>query len=221
VTTSSGELTAADVDSYTSGRLAASDPETTRMLAATLSAVRRDVGWHVSPVYTADVLTMNGPPRAGYDWGYGYGGGYGGWGFGWGGMSSHKLRVPTQKIVDLDSIIENGVTLDLTKIVISAQDNWNRNCEILIRHFGHWTHRAAGIVITMDHGYTPDEAADWRQAILALVDQMSEIAIMGHPGSELLTKTVDDAVYKWNPTPLLPSVSTILDKYRLIRSLGA
>lgn len=215
-----GELTAADVDSYTSGRLAASDPETARMLSATLSATRREVGWHVSPVYTGDVLTMNGPHHGGYNWGYGYGG-YGGWGFGYGGMTSHRLTLPTQKVVTLDSIVENGVTLDLSKIVISAQDNWNRNCEILIRHCGHWTHRPSGIVITMDHGYTPDEAADWRQAILTLVDQMSEMAIMGHPGSGLLSKTTDDAVYKWNPTPLLPSVSTILDKYRLIRSLGA
>jgi hypothetical protein len=207
VTSPAGELTPEDVDSYTSGRLAASDPETARMLSATLSAARREMGWHVSPVIT-DTLTLNGPHSG--VWGYGA---YGG--------SARRLVLPTQKIVSLTSIVENGVTLDLSKIVISAQDAWNRNCEILIRHCGCWTLCPSGIVITMDHGYTPDEAADWRQAILALVDQMSEMAILGHSGSSLQSKTVDDATYKWNPVSLLPSVSTILDKYRLIRCLGS
>lgn len=220
MTSPAGELTPEDVDSYTSGRLAAGDPETARMLSATLSATRREVGWHVSPVLTADVMTVNGPLRAGSDWGgYDYGSGWGWWG---GGGMSHKLRLPTQKIVTLESIVENSITLDLSKIIISAQDTWNRNCEVLIRHCGHWTHRPAAIVITMDHGYTPDEASDWRQAILSLVDQMAEISILGQPGaSSLVSKSVNDTAYRWSPTPLLPSVSTILDKYRLIRSLGA
>jgi hypothetical protein len=185
------ELSVDDVAAYTNGRLSAGDPQTQDMLDAALTAARVDVGWHVSPVVFGDVVTLDGP----------------------GGC---KLRLPfTQKIVNLTQVIDAGVTLDLTAgtgdVIQSAQVPW-----LLIRRNGNWSSNYADIQVTLDHGFTEAEAADWRRAILTLVDQMSTMATVGRPDSDLVQKQVDDVVYKWNATPLLPSIETILDHYRLL-----
>jgi hypothetical protein len=77
----------------------------------------------------------------------------------------------------------------------------------------------------MDHGYTEAEAADWRQAILSMVDQMSSLPVSagaGRSDADLIRKTVADIEYQWNPgqvmamaEKVLISVSHILDSYRL------
>jgi hypothetical protein len=185
------ELSVDDVAAYTGGRLAANDPNTQQMLDAALAAARWEVGWHVSPVRVGDVVKLDGP----------------------GGC---KLRLPfTQKIVNLTEVIDGGSTLDLTPgtgdVIQSAQVPW-----LLIRQRGSWSCRYNDIQVTLDHGFTEAEAADWRQAILGLVDQMSTMATVGRPDSELTSKQVDDVVYKWNPTPLLPGIEPILAQYRLL-----
>jgi hypothetical protein len=198
------ELSPADVAQYTSGRLSPDDPNTAQMLAAALAAARRSVGWFVSPVALGDVITLDNPHATGsYWWSGGYGGG-------------RKLRLPTQKIVNLTSVVDNGNTLDLTPmtgdVFTSAQVPW-----LLTRRHGCWSSLpGAQTVITLDHGFTEDEAVDWRQAILGLVDQMSTVAMIGRPDSELASKQVDDVTYKWNPTPMLPAIEPILARYRLL-----
>jgi hypothetical protein len=62
------ELTTADVEQYTQGRLPAGtlpgspNPETLRLLNAALGAVRRYCGWRVTPV-GVDTVTIDGPWR--------------------------------------------------------------------------------------------------------------------------------------------------------------
>lgn len=85
------DLTPADVEAYTNGRLLASDPETLRGLNAALARVRRHCGWHVSPV-RGDTVIFDGPGSA-------------------------FIQLPTLKIVSIDSVTENGETTDVTDVV--------------------------------------------------------------------------------------------------------
>lgn len=48
------------VEAFTQGRLDAGDPETERQLDAALAAARRYCGWHVTPVLTDQVITLDG-----------------------------------------------------------------------------------------------------------------------------------------------------------------
>lgn len=178
------EITPADVETYTGGRLAASDPETQRMLDAALFAARREVGWHVSPVIT-ETMNFDGP------------GGY-------------KLRLPTMRIVKVDSITNDGNTVDLTTVTPSAEVGW-----LLVMTTGCWSTKWAGITITLDHGFTAAEAPDWRQAILTMVNQMVELVVTGRPDADLSSKQVDDITYKWGAAQALPGAAPILEKYQL------
>ena len=180
----SEELTAADVETYTGGRLLASDPETQRMLDAALAAARREVGWHVSPVIN-ETINMDGP------------GGY-------------LLRLPTMKIVDLTEIVNDGTTVDLSTVTVSAQVGWRISLTQ-----GCWSWKDAAITVTLDHGFTADEAPDWRQAILSMVNQMMELVVAGRPDADLSSKQVDDVVYKWGAGYALPGAQPILEKYQL------
>lgn len=190
--TLAGEITPLDVQNYTNGRLQASDPETLRMLNAALIAARRDVGWHVSPIKTNDVMVLDGP-----------------------GCYEHKLRIPTMNIVTLHSVIDRGVSLDVSlsstaQVIQSAQVPW-----LLIRRHGHWSHRYADIQITLDHGFDVDQASDWRQAILSMVDQMVTVVAAGRPDADMQSKQIDDVVYRWGASQALPGAAPILAKYRL------
>lgn len=185
-----GELSPTDVQQYTNGRLSAANPETARMLNAALVAARREVGWHVSPVKTGDTMVLDGP-----------------------GWHMHKLRLPTRKIVQLNSVVNDGVTLDISfsptaQVVQSAQVPW-----LLVRRHGHWTHHYAAIVVNLDHGFDIDEAADWRQAILSMVDQMVTIVTAGRPDVDLQSKQIDDVVYRWGAAQALPGAAPILEQY--------
>jgi hypothetical protein len=65
-------------------------------------------------------------------------------------------------------------------------------------------------------GYTGSIADDWRQAILSLVTNIAQIAIVGRSDYELQSKTIDDVIYRWNPTAALGAVEPILSHYRLL-----
>jgi hypothetical protein len=88
------ELTAADVEQYTQGRLVQGDAETIRLLAERLAAARRYCGWHVTPIREDDELTLDGP---------------GGW----------LLRLPTLRLVELVEVTENGVAIDVDDLYVS------------------------------------------------------------------------------------------------------
>jgi hypothetical protein len=89
------ELTATDLQTYTSGRLSASDAGTTDLVNAALDSARRYCGWSVSPV-TVCTITVDGP-------------------------GGRALSLPTMNLITLTSVTEHGVTLDVTKLDVSRR----------------------------------------------------------------------------------------------------
>lgn len=169
------------------------------MLAAALSVARREVGWHVSPVKT-ETMIIDGP-------------------------GSRVLWLPTLKVVTKPTIIEDDVTLDVATYAPSAGNGPGLPRRVALRKTsrGWWTDTYGGISVTMQHGFTEAEAADWRQMILSMVDQMSLVPVSGGTGvSEfgLTGKRVDDVDYRYNAYAAMAeevifSVCNILDDYRL------
>jgi hypothetical protein len=194
------ELAPADVSAYTKGRLAPDDPETQRMLNAALQAVRREVGWHVSPVLPNQAVTIDGP-------------------------GSRVLRLPTMKITELTSVTEDGIGLDPTSVAASAGATalMPEQVRLRKRNGSYWTDQYSGIDIVMSHGFSETEAIDWRQAILSMVDQMSLIPVKAATGmSDFGQRSwrVDDVQVAYNPYAALAedvlfSAGNIIDKYRL------
>jgi hypothetical protein len=197
------EISGADLQAFTKGRLQASDAEVLRMLAAALAVARRYAGWHVSPVRLADGITVDGP-------------------------DSRVLMLPTRKIVggQPTSITEDGTLLASGTYKASVGDGPGLSRPIAVRKTGggYWSAEYASIVIVMDHGYTEIEAADWRQAIMGMVDQMSLVAVtagMGVSPLGLKTKEIDDVRYQWANSysamaeDVLFSFAHILDDYQL------
>jgi hypothetical protein len=192
------ELAPSDVQQFAGGRLSASNPETQRMLDAALAAARRDVRWNVSPIIYGDVITLNG-------------------------TGTDRLRLPTKQVINLDAVTNDGVALDPVNDVTLDCETPN----LLILNSGRWSNKVNGITVTMDHGFPEDSseapqdykgliAADWRQAILALVVNISQIVAAGRPDSELASKQIDDVVYQWGATTGLASIENILSHYRLL-----
>lgn len=196
------ELAPSDVQTFTTGRLRADDEEVARMLNAALVVARRETGWHVSPVKTA-TFSMDGP-------------------------DSRILWLPTTKLVTLTSISEDGTALDVDDdVTVSVGDQGPDGPPVRVRlrkrNRSAWSAEYDSIAIVMNHGYTEEEAADWRQAILGMVDQMSLLPVSGGSGvSEfgMSGKRVDDVDYRYSPYAALAeevvfSVSHILCNYAL------
>lgn len=188
------ELTVADVETFTRGRLSATDPVVQDILDAALVRARNYTGWSVSPVIEDDVVTIDGP-------------------------GGRELFLPTRKIVSIDSIVENGTTVDVSSYVVSS------NLERMVyRKNGCWTADYVGITVTYTHGFDEDEAADWRRAILQMVDRMARSQQSGARSDEdLKRKHVDDVEYEWIDWSAaanreITSVESVLDHYCLVPS---
>lgn len=106
------EPSVADVERYTSGRLAASNAETQRLLSAGLTAARRFCGWHVTLAENYEV-TLDGP-------------------------GSTLLVLPTLKLVKLSGVVDDGLTLNVdTDLRVSARGLVSkRSGARWSRHFG-------------------------------------------------------------------------------------
>lgn len=194
------ELVGADVATFTNDRLE-DDDNTRRMLSVALRVARRAAGWHVSPVKSGHMVIIDGP-------------------------DSRILNLPTRKLNTLTSITEDGSAVDLSTLLWSAgglpEEN-QRPVSVRKKTGGWWSADYRAIQVVMTHGYTEDEAADWRQAILTMVDQMSLVPIggMGISDAALRTKKVDDVTYGWDNAYVLTaqdalfSVEHILCDYRL------
>lgn len=184
------ELTTADVETFTRGRLSAADPVVQDILDTALVRARNYVGWPVSPVIEDDVITRDGP-------------------------GDRRLFLPTKKIISVASIVENGTTVSPSSYVSSAETS------MVYRKNGCWTWEYAGIVVTYTHGYTEDEAADWRRAILLMVDRMSREQQSGaRSDDDLVVKKVDDVQYQWvdwgaSADRAITSVEAMLEQYCL------
>lgn len=161
------ELTPGDLSRYTKGRLkGGTDEDTQDLLNAALAAARRYCGWSVSPVQTGVRLTVDGP-------------------------GGRVLSLPTLNLIAVTAISENGVPWDTTKIDVSQHEG-------TVEKFPHglWTGRKGGISVTMTHGYTEIEAADWRRAVLRLADLMDRDD-KNRDSGDLVRKRIDDVEYQW------------------------
>lgn len=188
------ELTTADVETFTRNRLAADDPVVQDILAAALVRARNYVGWPVSPLIEDDEIVLDGP-------------------------GGRELFLPTGKVGSIATIVENGNTVDPTNYVVSADIP-----RMVYRKDGCWTREYAGLTVTYTHGYTEAEAADWRRAILQMVDRMSREQQSGARSNEdILRKKVDDVEYQWidwgaAADRAITSVESVLDHYQLTPS---
>lgn len=184
------ELTAADVHAFTGGRLVddEGDGETTRMLSAALAVARRYCGWHVSPLIEDAEIVLDGP-------------------------GGRKLYLPTQKIHAIGGITESGADVPDSAYVVSAGVPG-----LVVRTVGRWSTAVAGIAVTLDHGFSEEEAADWRHAVLSMVDEMSKSGSTGD--GPLVRKKIDDVEYQWSyqtaAESALWSSRLVLDSYQLL-----
>lgn len=94
------------------------------------SAARRFCGWHVTPVREGDVMKMDGP-------------------------GSPLLVLPTLRLIELTSVVENGVTLDVANDLFVSTRGLVRK-----RSGAWWSGNYGAIVVTMTHGFPADIDAD-------------------------------------------------------------
>lgn len=172
------ELTVADVEQYTGRRLSAAAPETARLLASALQAVRRYCGWRVTPA-AVETIVLDGP-------------------------GGRVLSLPTLRLVELQSVSEDGVALDLDDLHVSLAGLVRK------RGGGRWSCDYSAIEVVMEHGF--DDAPDWQSAVLDMVDRMSGMAgtVIGSAGP-LIERTVDDVTYRWANTVGDPASQGLFD----------
>ena len=183
------ELSAADLSTFTGGRLASDDSATDAVLAAALAAARRYCGWTVSPV-AEETVTVDGP----------------------GGC---VLALPTRNLIEVESLTENGTAVDVATLDVSRTKGTVRKYP-----YGYWTGRDGGIEVTMTHGLTEAEAADWRRAVLRLANLMSADGSGRRDDSDLVRKKVDDVEYQWAEGLIAADdrLSALLAQFRILQS---
>lgn len=134
------------------------------------------------------------------------------------GPGGRTLQLPTRRLTALTGVVEDGTTLDVSTL------EWSETGAVRKAACRCWSHKYRALEVTMSHGYTEDEAADFRQAILMMVDQMSLLPVdeSGRSASDLTRKRVDDVEYQWSDGKYLAlaqnsllSVQGILSYYRL------
>lgn len=84
-------LDALAVEAFSRGRLSSDDEETQRQLDAALLAAQRYCGWHVSPVLSDAVVTLDG-------------------------TSDYLVVLPTLMMTELVSVSEDGIAIDLADL---------------------------------------------------------------------------------------------------------
>lgn len=196
------ELSVTDVEDFTNGRLLASDDNVQLMLDAALATARRCCGWPVNPVQTSASVTLDGP-------------------------DSRILWLPTRKLNTLTSVTEDGTSLTLSNLSWSAGGPpgvLERPVAVRKKGGGWWSAEYQAVVVVMTHGYTDTEAADWRYAVLSMIDQMASYTVTGRSDADLVSKKVDDVTYSWaNPYMAVAesaafSVSHIFENFCLPRA---
>lgn len=180
------ELVAADYAAFVAAN-AEDDEALQSVIDSVLVAARRYCGWHVSPVIDADEVTLNGP------------GGY-------------RLFLKTKKLGAVASVVEDGVELVVgTDVVVDPETPG-----MLVRKWGSWSRNFASIVVTFSHGYTEEEAADWRRAILRVTRLWLQTS--QRDTADLKRKKVDDVEYEWFESVVSTSaeLAAAFSQFRLI-----
>ena len=122
------------------------------------------------------------------------------------------LDLPTRRLTALTEVVEGSTELDVTKL------DWSEAGSVRKQSGSAWSNRYRSIEVVIDHGYTEEEAADWRKAIVDMVNIVSYSASTSDDG--LKRKKVDDVEYEWfdfasAAGDAVCSVSAVLDRYRL------
>ncbi|GAS95467.1 uncharacterized protein RMCC_2433 [Mycolicibacterium canariasense] len=105
------------------------------------------------------------------------------------GPGGQVLSLPTLSLNSVTSVTELGVAVDVTTL------DRSRRRGTLTKPFGCWTARDGAIVAVVTHGFTEAEAADWRKAVIRLVDERSEVSI--RDDADMKRKKIDDTEYEW------------------------
>lgn len=129
---------AAEVENFTKGQIDSADPRVADAINAVTSNIRKEAGWHVGPVVTGHSVVLDGP-------------------------GGRKLNLPTLKLVNLVSLTQLGVALNLT----DDSHDWSELGLIEKRDGSYWTDRYRKIVAVMDHGFA--DLADLKFLTLSLV----------------------------------------------------
>lgn len=200
------ELTPSDLSTYTNGRLSAADPNTAGHLNWALQQVRNYCKWKVCPVVPDDIVTLDGPG----EWGS-YGVGLGTYTGGYGGtlqrrrVGSTSLFLPTKRLQGISSIVEDGVALDLSTI------QWSSAGYVVKQNMQSWSVNLNSITVTFTHGWTVDEAQDWRQTVLAIADRKSMVKGLIGPFSTNIGPYQMGAFYGTSKSGNTPASSTWID----------
>lgn len=187
------EIAITDLSSATMARFGNDNDVAQAALDAVLVAARHHCRWHVSPVRSDDEITLDGP-------------------------SVSVLDLPTRKLNDLTSVVELGASLDVTKLDWATDGP--HGAPVRKQSGACWSNRYRSIVVTMDHGFTEAEAADWRRAIVSMVDSISYLYVGSGGNAGLKVKKVDDIQYEWfdfasAADKAVYSVESVLDAYRI------
>jgi hypothetical protein len=177
------ELTPQDVELYTQGRLVASNPLTQQLLTRALAQARRQCGWVVTPAKT-ETLYLDGP-------------------------GTQILSLPTMNMTALNTCTENNIDLDVSTLA------WSRRGLIQKTTGGpcssRWSNRLGAIQVNITHGYSVDDAADWRGAVLAAID-----LLLQNIGPQLQQYTVDDVQRNWFKSAQFTFDAATMGPYMLI-----
>lgn len=109
------------------------------------------------------------------------------------GPGGRVLDLPTRKLNALTSVAESDAALDVSKL------DWSHKGLIRKRSGARWPCRYRSVTVTINHGFTEAEAADWRNAIINAVDTMARsFGGGGAAAGSLVRKRVDDVEYQWS-----------------------
>jgi hypothetical protein len=157
--------------------------EADRLLQAE-GVVRDYCGWHIAPLRAAEA-TLDG--RGGY-----------------------VITLPTLHLVDIVSITENGVAVNLEEIT------WSENG--VVERSVQWDTKRGNIVVTFNHGH-----ANVPPGVQAIVQSVAQRAV-NNPGSLVRTQdgpfsdTYSQTGFNQSlPIALLDAEKAILDRYRIPR----
>ena len=122
------------------------------------------------------------------------------------------LDLPTGKLNALTEVVEGSTELEVDKL------DWSETGAVRKQSGTTWSRRYRSVEVVIDHGYTEEEAADWRKAIVDMVNIVSYSASTSDDG--LKRKKVDDVEYEWfdfasAAGDAVYSASAVLDKYQL------
>lgn len=133
------------------------------------------------------------------------------------GPGGRLLSVKTLKVIGTPTVTEHGTPVDAAWSARAPGCAQKRNG-------GCWSGEFGAIEVTITHGFTEVEAADWRDAICTMVEEMALRAVVdkttGRSARDLTAKKVDDLELNWTSLRQAADravfgVAATLDRYRI------